>query len=209
MYSSQSSRESLSSLLQMDGADTSCWCSNITPSSSEKMRSPHNRGRSNSLTQKGHFLVLSQLIHHHTFDICSQKSGFANSPKPWLERAARVLPMMADAISMTWDVQIWHQQRATSWPNAEEAPPWPQRGVWSSPTLLICISSSQTNPFLCFKNVREGQLTTITPEFQKLAKQYSFKIPQAYPQLLPQVACYSTPQNAIKNMFLVKTFHNI
>lgn len=77
IYSSQNSRESLSSLLQMDGADTSCWCSNMTSSSSEKMKSPQSRGRSNGLTQKGHFLVLSQLIHHHTFDTCSQKSGFA------------------------------------------------------------------------------------------------------------------------------------
>lgn len=77
MYSSKSSRENLSSLLQMDGADTSCWCSNMTSSSSEKMKSPHSRGRNNGLMQKGHFLVLSQLIHHHSFDTCSQKSGFA------------------------------------------------------------------------------------------------------------------------------------
>lgn len=76
-YSCQSSRESLSSLLQMDGTDTSCWCSNMTPSSSEKMKSPQSRGRSNGLTQKGHFSVLSQLTHHHTFDTCSQKCGFA------------------------------------------------------------------------------------------------------------------------------------
>lgn len=40
MYSSQSSRESLGSLLQMNEADTSCWCSNMTPSSSEKMKPP-------------------------------------------------------------------------------------------------------------------------------------------------------------------------
>lgn len=61
----------------MDEADTSCWCSNMTLSSAEEMKSPQSRGRSNGLTQKGHFLVLSQLIHNHTFDTCSQKSGFA------------------------------------------------------------------------------------------------------------------------------------
>lgn len=61
----------------MDGADTSCWCSNMTPSSSAKMKIAQSRGRSDGLTQKGHFLALSQLIHHHTSDTCSQKSGFA------------------------------------------------------------------------------------------------------------------------------------
>lgn len=77
IYSCQSSRESLSSPLQMNGTDTSCWCSNMTPSSSEKMKSPQSSSRRNGLTQKGHYLLVSQLTHHYNFDTCSQKSGFA------------------------------------------------------------------------------------------------------------------------------------
>lgn len=194
----------------MDGSDTSCWCSNMTPSSSENLKSPQSRGRSNGLMQKGHFLVLSQLIHHHTFDTYSQKSGFAvivQSPG-WKEQKD-CFPWWLMPSSP------WHEMHKPDI-NSEPRVDQMQRKLLPDPTeisggLPACsFASVVLKPTLCFKKVtREGQLITITSEFHKLAKQCSFNIPQAYPQLLPQVACHSTLQNATKNMFLVKTFHKI
>lgn len=150
------------------------WSSN----SSEKLKGHRSRGRSNGLPQKGHFLVLSHLTCHHFCHLLTEIWICSNRPKAWLERAAGLPPMLAEAI-----IPMSRGAQLTS-PQCHQLTK--SRGSYSLTSHrclvfseFVCLHVFLSNePLLRFRDVaREEQLTTVTSESHKLANQYSFQIP--------------------------------